>query len=147
MIWNVDLVLCNLLSQFLKMLLKLYKRLQIFAEWEEKLSSKLVESSKTEQFPLLNSYSVDLKTSQLVIKLLLNLLMRIHKVLLNLNGLMLKQNKKLIIIPFSLLELTLKLLVKMQLVNNKEERKKLGLYGKRTKTGKKHQLQLTLKDI
>jgi hypothetical protein len=34
----------------------------------------------------------------------------------------------------------------MQLLNKKEERKKLGLYGKRTKTGKHHQLSLMLKD-
>ena len=59
---------------------------------------------------------------------------------------MLKGNKKLIIIAFKPLELTSKLLVKMQLLNNKEKRKKLGLYGKRTKTGKKHQLSSMLKD-
>lgn len=70
--------------------------------------------------------------------------MMMYKVLLN--GLMLKDNKKLIIMAFKLLELTLKWLAKTQLLNNKEEKKELGLYGKRTKIGKNHQLLLTLRD-
>jgi hypothetical protein len=76
------------------------------------------------------------------------MLMLKGKVSLNLNhhGLTLKPNKKLIIIAFKPSELTLKLLVKMQLQNKREERKKHGLYGKRTKTGKNHQLSLMLKD-
>lgn len=63
------------------------------------------------RFIQLNFYSVMQKTSQLLIKLLHNLLMmkkimKVNKVLLN--GLMLKDNKKLIIIAFRHLELTLK---------------------------------------
>lgn len=112
MIWNVDLVLCNLLNQFLRMLSRLYKKLLIFAEWEEKLSFKLVESSKMEQSAPLNSCSVVRKISQFLIRLLLNLLMLMlrHKVLLNLDhhGLMFKLNKKLTTIAFKPLELTSK---------------------------------------